>query len=407
MRGSFDPAAAARLAALCRRNNIDVVHAHSPKDAWICSALHFAGQPVVRSRQITNPVKAKWSRSVIYRRGCARVIASAACIRRDLIARNGVAPGRIAIVGEGVDLAKFHPAVDGAPLRAEFGVGPEQVLFGLVAMFRPEKGHLVLIEAAREVLRSHPAARFALVGEGTGRREFETTVRDRLTELFGDARSGPIFMTGYRADAPNVMAALDVLVIPSLAEAQSLVTPQAFATRRAVIASDVGGLPELVRDGETGLLVPPGDPIALAGAIRRLGADPVLRARLAAAGHAFAVQDLSLNRKMEESLAIYAEVSAPRRMKPRAKPAQPDNVVPFPVAHPPRLGQTALRAAAIAAALLVGWLNSSAPPPTVETARLRADIQARVGQLSANHSLARLDDDDNDDLLLPDDDDLA
>jgi len=157
MHGSFDPAASARLARLCHQRAIDVVHTHSPKDAWICSALHFAGQPVVRSRQITNPVKARWSRSIIYRRGCARVIASAACIRQDLIARNGVPPGRIAVVGEGVDLARFHPGVDGAALRKEFGVTPDQVLFGLVAMIRPEKGHLVLIEAAREVLQSHPA----------------------------------------------------------------------------------------------------------------------------------------------------------------------------------------------------------------------------------------------------------
>lgn len=418
MRGSFDPAASTRLATLCRQRAIDVVHAHSPKDAWICSALHFAGQPVVRSRQITNPVKTKWSRSVIYRRGCARVIASAACIRQDLIARNGVDPDRIDVVGEGVDLARFHPEVNGAALRTAFGVGPDNVLFGLVAMIRPEKGHLFFVDAARQVLQNRPEARFAIVGEGTGRREYETTVRERLQELYGDERSGPIFMTGYRTDAPNVMAALDVLVVPSEAEAQSLVVPQAFATRRAVIASKVGGLPELVRDGETGLLVAPGDAVALAGAAKRLCADPALRARLATAGYRFALQNLSLQQKMEESLAIYADVAAtaPRRSFRRPKKPLPDNVVPFALTPSRPFLKTAVRAAGIAAALLIGWFNlgaawnpfPSAPRLLPDATQQRADIQAHVGTLGNHERLARLDDyDEADDLLMPDDDDLA
>ena len=86
MRASFDPHASLAIGSFCRRLAIDVVHVHSPKDAWICCPLHMAGVPVVRSRQITNPVKAQWSRSIIYRRGCAKIIATAECIRRDLIA---------------------------------------------------------------------------------------------------------------------------------------------------------------------------------------------------------------------------------------------------------------------------------------------------------------------------------
>lgn len=417
MRGSFHPTASAQLATLCRQRAIDVVHAHSPKDAWICSALHFAGQPVVRSRQITNPVKARWSRSIVYRRGCARVIASADCIRQDLIARNQVPPGRISVVGEGVDLAKFHPGVDGTALRAEFGITPDQVLFGLVAMIRPEKRHLVLIEAAREVLQSHPAARFALVGEGTGRREFETTVRHRLRELFGDERHGPVFMTGFRTDMPNVMAALDVLVIPSVAEAQSLVAPQAFATRRAVIASNIGGLPELVRDGESGLLVPPGDPVALAGAIERLCDDRALRSRLAASGHAFALENLALDRKMAESLAIYTEVSVPRRRKRRLRPTATENEAAFPFARPAQFLHHAVRAAGIAAALAIGWLSLGTDWPAGalapqaagdDVAQLHADVQAQIKKITGHDRLARVDEDDGtDDLLFPDDDDLA
>ncbi len=318
LRASFDAAATAGILRLCREREIDVVHAHSPKDAWLCYPLHLLGVPVVRSRQITNPVKTKWSRSFVYRRGCAKIVASADCIRRDLIARNGVAPHRIAVVGEGVDTAQFNPNRQGAAFRREFGVSPDASLYGVVAMIRPEKGHAVFIAAARQMLATHPTARFAIIGEGTGNRETEHALRRQLRTAFGCDRSGPIFMTGYRNDAPTIMAALDVLVVPSTAEAQSLVVPQAFATGRAVIATNVGGLPELVQHGETGLLVTPGSPEDLATAMRRLADDRALRARLAHNGRAYACAHLAFDRKMDQTLAIYAEVSSPRRATVRA-----------------------------------------------------------------------------------------
>lgn len=310
LRGSFAPRASLAIHQLCRRLSIDVVHVHSPKDAWICCPLHVAGVPVVRSRQITNPVKARWSRSIVYRRGCAKIIATADCIRRDLITRNRVHPDRIAVVGEGVDVREFHPDVDGTGFRAEFGVAPATFLFGVVAMIRPEKGHRIFVQAALDLLRTHPGARFAIVGEGTGSRDAEREVRDLLRAQFGDERSGPVFMTGFRTDTPAVMAALDALVVPSTAEAQSLVVPQAFATRRAVIASAVGGLPELIRDEDTGLLVEPGSGASLASAMRRLVGDGPLRERLARRGFEYACRHLSFDRKMEQSLAVYAEAGA-------------------------------------------------------------------------------------------------
>ena len=310
MRGSFDPKASLAIRRLCRQSAIDVVHVHSPKDAWICYPLHLAGVPVVRSRQITNPVKRKWSRSIVYRRGCARVIATAECIRRDLIERNRVDPRRITVVGEGVDAQEFHPGVDGARFRAEFRVRTDAVLFGVVAMIRPEKGHLIFVRAALEMLRTHPTARFLIVGEGTGKREAESEVRALLRRHFGDEHSGPVIMTGFRTDTPSVMAALDALVVPSTAEAQSLVVPQAFATKRTVIASAVGGLPELVRHEDTGLLVTPGSPEALAASMRRVADDVALRERLAQRGYDYACHSLSFDRKMEQSLAAYVAAGA-------------------------------------------------------------------------------------------------
>lgn len=383
MRNSIDAPACARIQRLCRRLAIDVVHVHSPKDAWICYPLHVARFPVVRSRQITNPVKRKWSRSIVYRRGCARVIATADCIRHDLIRHNGVSPARISVVGEGVDTNVFRPDIDGSAWRARFGVADTALLFGIVAMIRPEKGHLTFVQAGEALLASHPNARFAIVGEGTGKRETEQAVRTRLQHLFRSATEGPIFMTGYCNDPATVMAALDVLVVPSSAEAQSLVVPQAFATRRAVIASNVGGLPELVRNGDTGLLVPPSDPTALAAAMRQLAEDPELRARLADGGYRLAREHLSIDGKMKQLLGIYDEVTAPRRR--RALPRKRAEILPFRSALPH--ARRGLRyASQLAAAAVIAWFS------LVGTHRepVEQDFRSRNFSLSVTGVRARL-----------------
>lgn len=307
LRRSFDPAAATRLATLCRRHEIDLLHAHSPKDAWVCAALHLTvGPPVVRSRQITNPVKPTWSRSFVYRRGCAHVVAASRSIREGLVTRNAVAPERVSTVGEGVDLDVFHPANDGRSFRQEFGIDEHAVLFGIVAMIRGEKGHLDFIRAAQRVSRAHDRSRFVVVGEGTGDRAFEREVRALGAQVLPP---DVLIFTGFRKDTPQVMAALDVLVVPSVAEAQSLVVPQAFATRRAVVASEVGGLPELVEHERTGLLVPPSQPEELARAMLRLAKDRDLRLRLAAAGYEVACERLAFGGKMQQTLEIYGQVT--------------------------------------------------------------------------------------------------
>jgi glycosyltransferase involved in cell wall biosynthesis len=398
LKRSFAPAASARLKALCLRHRVDVLHVHSPKDAWVCAPLHLTvGPPVVRSRQITNPVKPTWSRSIIYRRGCAHVVATSRSIRESLITRNAVEPERISTVGEGVDLEVFHPAVDGAPIRREFALPPDAVVFGIVAMIRGEKGHLEFVQAAREVAQRHPQARFLVVGEGIGDRAHEQQVRRLAAELLPD---DVLIFTGFRRDVPAIMAALDVLVVPSLAEAQSLVVPQAFATRRAVIASDVGGLPELVTHEETGLLAPPGRVDALAAAMARLIVDAALRDRLAAAGHRVAVEQLSFGRKMEQTLEIYTRVAHEPAAQQRTRAARRRRTL-----------QRASRFAGIAALLLLVWTSSLLSPlqsvGPLEENPFSGNLRPAATNIAPT---AQLDEDDDSPpielaLMLPDNDD--
>ena len=309
MRGNFDLPGFLALCRILRKHGIDLINTHGSKDSWLCFPFHLAGVPVVRSRHLTLRVT-PGPRSFIYKHGCRRVIATAELIRRDLIGTNGVDPKRIDVVGEFVDPGEFHPAIDGRPFRERFGIPAAAPLVGIVAMIRGEKGHRVFLDAAFLVLKTHPGARFVMVGEGTGDRKLEIACRARIEKAFGSAGQGSaIQMTGFQKNIPEVIAALDIVAVPSMAEAQSRIIPEAFAMRRAVVGSRVGGIPELLEDGKTGLLVPPGNAEALAGAIVRLIEDNALRQALAEGACALAGKKLSLDQKMEETLASYRKAA--------------------------------------------------------------------------------------------------
>jgi len=160
----------------------------------------------------------------------------------------------------------------------------------------------VFLEATRAVLACEPAARFLIVGDGIG---FDD-VRRRVAALGLD---GAVRMTGFRRDVPEVMAALDVLVLPSIrSEAASQVIPQALAVGTPVVATTVGGSGELVREGETGRLVPPGDTGALAAAVLDCLVDRERARAMARRGQALVRAHHSLDAAMARTIGVYEEL---------------------------------------------------------------------------------------------------
>jgi glycosyltransferase involved in cell wall biosynthesis len=301
-----NPASLAKVVRLCRREKIDLVHAHSSTDSSISYPLYLMGWPVIRSQHVLPKQKNSFNRTFFHRFGCTRVIATADAVRDDLVARFRVRPAKIDVVGEGIDLSRFNPEADGKWFSQKLDVPVGMPLVGMVAMVRPKKGHVQFVNAAAIVLKNNPDVRFVMAGEANAdTRVFQEKLYRNIT---GARATHAISTPGYIDDVPGLMAAMDVVVVPSLSEAQSRVVPEAFAMRKPVIASRVGGLPELVQDGVTGLLVPPDDPPALAKAILRLLDDPALRQKLAHAGHQKACADLSFDRMMEKTLAVYRKV---------------------------------------------------------------------------------------------------
>ncbi|MEA2519789.1 MAG: hypothetical protein QOF49_1869 [Chloroflexota bacterium] len=184
----------------------------------------------------------------------------------------------VRLIYNGVDLQRYDHQEPCAPFGDQYGIEAGSKIVGVVARLEPEKGHQTLIEAWPSVLRAVPDAYLLIVGEGSR--------RDFLEQWASAHHVGHrVVFAGRRDDIPAVTAALDVAVLPSWREAQGLSILEAMALSRPVVASDVGGIPEMVEDGVTGLLVEHDNPVALADAIVRLLKDPTYAARIGKAGH--------------------------------------------------------------------------------------------------------------------------
>lgn len=205
----------------------------------------------------------------------ARVIAASEAIRLSLVAE-GWRPERVRLIYNGVDIRRFGTA-DGGVLRKELGIPPEAVVLGTVANLSPVKDHATVIEALRRLHAQGRAMHLVLAGDGPEREALtEQVVQADLAEF--------VHFLGRRQDIPTVLAAVDVVVLASHSEGLSNALLEASAAGRPIVATDVGGNPEVVADGATGLLVPISDPESLAEAVVRLADTPTLRTAMGIAG---------------------------------------------------------------------------------------------------------------------------
>jgi glycosyltransferase involved in cell wall biosynthesis len=298
MHEAVDVRACWRLRRLMRTEDVDLVHTHSSIDAWLAGfAAKSLRLPVVRSRHVSIPVKRR--RNFVYNALCDRIISSGEAIREVLIA-GGVDPEKIVAIPAGVDTAQFHPAVSGAAVRRELAInGP---VIGTVAMFRRSKGYHVLLRAIPAILRSEPGAVFLWVGDGVGR----TALQQEVAEAGVQAK---VHVAGFREDVPACLAAMDVVVLPSItSDGVPQVILQALAMRKPVVASAVGGIPEVIQHQRTGVLVPPNDPQALAEAVVQVLRDPEPATAWAQVGGQLIDTHYALEYMIDRTAAVYTAV---------------------------------------------------------------------------------------------------
>ena len=290
----LDLAAALRLRRAI--GDAEVIHFHTARAHALAPLCRRAGVRLVATRRMDYvPAGGPYVR-FLYNRAVDAVVAISEGVREALV-RVGVRRERIRVVPSGIDPAAWT-APPGAreALRAEWGVGDGGMLVVVLGALERRKGHAVLLEAARRLAPAALGLRYVFCGDGS-----------EATALAGAAASlgGVVRFAGFRHDVAACLAAADVVAQPSLREGLGVAALEAMAAERPLVASDVGGLAEVVVHEESGLLVPPGNPGALATALGRLATDPALRARLGAAGRTRVRARFTSAQMAEGTLACY------------------------------------------------------------------------------------------------------
>lgn len=210
-----------------------------------------------------------------------------------------------ALIRIGIPIEDYHAAGGGGAIRSELGIASSDVVFTCVGRFGEQKNQELLLRAFATVVANGPMARLLFVGDGPGRNAIEMIARS-----LNIARN--VSFLGVRRDIPAVLADTDVFVLPSRWEGTPLSLMEAMAAGRAVIATRVGSVPEMVSDGVSGVLVPTEDPAPMAQALRRLFLDAALRQRLGERARADAKQAFSAETMARHYEELYARVVAVR-----------------------------------------------------------------------------------------------
>ncbi|MCA1572687.1 MAG: glycosyltransferase family 4 protein [Chloroflexi bacterium] len=295
-----DALATRELAGWLRREEIDLVHSHMYRAEVLGTrAAVAAGTPVIMATVHSSRVRSSADTALLasLTPQMDRLIVPSDSIAHK-VRCEGRDEARFAVIPNGVDLSRFATPVPPCGVREEFGIPRSAPLLGVVARLEREKGHRYLVEAMPSILDAAPDTWLAIVGEGSE--------ADALKAQAAGV-SEQIIFTGRRDDVSALTADLTVAVLPSLREAQGISILEAMARRRPVVASAVGGIPEVITSGVDGLLVPPGDPAGLADAIGSLLASPALRERIGEAGYQTVRDRFSIEAQVKRIEVVYDE----------------------------------------------------------------------------------------------------
>jgi glycosyltransferase involved in cell wall biosynthesis len=292
----FDVRAGFALRHLARER--DVIHFHTARAHALAPMCRGLGARLIVTRRMDYvPAGGPYVR-FLYNRAVDAVIAISAGVR-DALLRVGVRPERIRVVPSGVDVdALAAPPPARAALRREWSIGGDDVAVVVLGALERRKGHAVLLDAAARLAPAALRLRYVFCGDGS-----EAAAIARAAAPL----DGMVRLVGFRRDVPACLAAADIVALPSHHEGLGVAALEAMAAGRPVVASRVGGLAEVLVHETTGLLVPPGDPGALATALARLAGDPALRARFGAAGHAHVRARYTTARMAAGTLACYED----------------------------------------------------------------------------------------------------
>lgn len=307
-RFKYDPFAWWPLLRLLRSERIDVLHAHTfGHNAWATVLGRLAGVDVIVAHEHNWAFAGRPMRPLVDRRLIARgsdaIIVVSDDARRKMIEVERIPPSRLVVLANGV---RALPPGDGHAVRAELAIGSDDPVIGVVCVMRPEKAVDSLVRAAALLLPEVPRLRVVVAGDGPERPAVQALARELDV-------ADRVLLLGDRMDVPDILAALDVAVLCSDYEGIPLALLEYMDAARPIVATRVGGIPELIEDGVDGLLVPPRNPPALAEAILALLRDRERGAALGARARERCRREFSVDATVERLQDLYEQLYAMRR----------------------------------------------------------------------------------------------
>ena len=300
MKGDLDLVFISRLVSIIRKENPDIIHLHSRRGADILGgiAAKLTGKSCVLTRRVDNPENRLWA-GVKYRL-YDKIITISEGIREVLIS-NRIPPRKITCVHSAVDMDLYGQTCDRDWFLREFGLKEGSRVCGTVAQLIDRKGHRFLIRAIPEILKAIPDAVFLFFGKGPVEDQLKSQCRELGIEKH-------VHFTGFRGDLDRIMGCLDIVIHPALMEGLGVSLLQAAAAGIPIVGTRVGGIPEIIRDGVNGYLIPPSNVQSITDTVVKILADRNLALQLGENGRMIASRDFSIESMVKGNLNVYMEM---------------------------------------------------------------------------------------------------
>lgn len=300
MENSISPFAIYSLLKIIKAEKTNVVCTHSGKDSMlgaIAGRLSRIKPAIVRTRHLALPITSRITYSLFPH----KVVTVSEYVRKYLVKEKRIPANKVVSIPTGVDLEWFAPDTVKSVPKEVLSIPNDAPIVGTIAIFRRKKGHHTLLDAIPLVLKKIPNARFVFVGDGPQRENIER----KIAEL---RIANNVILLGLRNDIPQILKTIELFVLPTLQEALGTSFLEAMAMRRPVIGTRVGGVPEVVKEGVSGILVEPEDPVALADTIIGLLNDKGQMKRMGDAGRRIVEEKYSIDVMVKSLFNFYTSL---------------------------------------------------------------------------------------------------
>ncbi len=290
------------LVDIIKNKQVDLIHSNQPRsNLFGAIAAKITNVPVVWHERCLE--RGRFDSDNIFSFLPDRIICNSGAVRKRFTKEKTDA--KIRTIINGVDLSEFDPESNGSVIRKEFNIDEDELVIGTIGRIDPEKGYEYFLESAKLILQNIGNVRFIVVGDASNNPSFEKSLYKMSVEKGIDRKT---IFTGFRRDIPQLLASMDVVVLPSGIDACSRVLFESMAMQKPLVATDAGGTPEIIQDGITGLLVKPRDSSEMAKCIKRLLDDKNLAEQYGKAGRKRVEKMFTIERNIKETEKVYLEL---------------------------------------------------------------------------------------------------